>query len=112
MTTTDTTTLTQVMQELTRPEARPLDENTPRRHGLVLIPETPGPVIEIDEETYWHYLEILPPYYFDGNRFCFAEGIVPFHLFFKRGKRYFVRLLTWEETCRLCQLADVPSPGR
>lgn len=112
MTTTEKRTLAAWMHELAQGDPKPLDGNTPRRHGLVVIPESPGRLIEIDEETYWWFLEVLPPHYFDGNRFCFAEGFTPFHFFFRRGTRYFVRLLTWEETHAFCLLAQVPPPGR
>lgn len=112
MTTMTNQTLAQFIREVMQPNPEPLDEDGPRHHGLVPIPESAGRVVEIDEETYWWFLEVLPPYYMEGNRFCFAEGFVPFHFFFMRGERYFVRLLTWDETRTFCRLADVPLPGR
>jgi len=67
----------------------------------------PGRIIEINEETYWHYLEVLPSHWFDAWRFCFAEGMEPLRLFWRHGRRHFCRQLTWEETHRFCDLAGI-----
>jgi hypothetical protein len=37
------------------------------------IESASGPV-EIDEKTYWYFLETLPPRFMRENYFCFAEG--------------------------------------
>ena len=62
----------------------------------------PGRINEITEETYWYFLEVLPPRIFNGNEFCFAEGDEPLRLFWHCRGRYFCRQLTWEETYRVC----------
>ena len=64
-----------------------------------------GPIAEVDEETFWHFLEVLPPKWIDGDAFCFAEGMEPFRLFWQDGTHYFCRQLTWDETHRFCDLA-------
>jgi hypothetical protein len=66
-----------------------------------------GQVAEVDKETYWHFLEVLPPQWMDGIAFCCAEGMEPFRLFWRKGERYFCRRLTWEETFEFCDLADL-----
>lgn len=73
--------------------------------------ERPGTVCEVDEETYSWYLEILPPHLMDGGFFCFAEGFVPYTLFWRAGGRFFAKQLTWAETSRLARTAGVPQPG-
>ena len=73
--------------------------------------QRPGTVCEVEEESYFFYLEVLPPQFMDGCFFCFAEGAEPYTLFWRRGGRYFARQLTWDETSRLAQLAGIPLPG-
>ena len=68
----------------------------------------PGRINEIAEETYWYFLEVLPPKLFNGNQFCFAEGDEPLRLFWRQQGRYFCRQLTREETERLCDLSGLP----
>jgi hypothetical protein len=67
-----------------------------------------GRIAEVDEETYWHFLEVLPPRYVDERFFCFAEGMEPLRLFWREGRRYFTRQLNWQQTYRLCDLAEIP----
>lgn len=73
--------------------------------------ERPGTVCEVDEETYSWYLDVLPPHLMDGGFFCFAEGFVPYTLFWRAGGRFFAKQLTWAETSRLARFACVPQPG-
>ena len=77
------------------------DEQTPPRHE-------PGKVIEIDEKTYWYFLELLPPRWMDGNWFAFGEGAGPFRLFWQVRDAYFARELTDIETRTFCELSRVP----
>jgi hypothetical protein len=58
---------------------------------------------EINEETYWYFLEVLPPKWFNGNLFAFAEGQEPIRLHWRNRKRYFCRQLTQEQTDRFCE---------
>ena len=72
---------------------------------MMLSPELPA---EIDEETYFWFLEALPPGFMQGSCFCFAEGTEPFRLFWQRNGRYFVRSLDWHQTQSFCRLAGIP----
>jgi hypothetical protein len=65
----------------------------------------PGRIAEVDEETYWYFLEVLPPRYQRGNTFAFTEGWAPFLLFWQHGDGYYCRQLTWDETKIFCGLA-------
>ena len=65
----------------------------------------PGNVCEIDEKTYWYFLELLPPRWIDGNWFAFGEGTGTFRLFWKLQDSYFARELTDEETKTFCELS-------
>lgn len=65
----------------------------------------PGLICEVSEETYFDFLELLPPRWMYGGVFAFAEGAGPFRLFWRRKGRFFVRELTTEETRRFCQLS-------
>ena len=80
----------------------------PRRH-LPLILEVmertrvENTIHEINEETYWYFLEVLPPKWFNGNLFAFAEGQEPLRLHWRhRDERYFCRQLTDEQTNQFC----------
>ena len=67
----------------------------------------PGQVCEIDEKTYWYFLELLPPRWMDGHWFAFGEGAGPFRLFWQMQGRYFARELTDDETRTFCKLSGV-----
>ncbi len=64
-----------------------------------------GVVQQIDEPTYWYFLELLPPRWMHGDWFAFGEGTGPFRLFWKTHAQYFARELTAEETVRFCKLS-------
>ena len=68
----------------------------------------PGRISQITEDTYWYFLEVLPPKLFNGNEFCFAEGDEPLRLFWQRQGRYYCRQLTRDETQRVCDLSGLP----
>jgi len=103
--TTRATTPRQLLLELA------LNDNAATAASIEEARERPGSVCEVDEVTYFYYLEVLPPQFMDGGFFCFAEGSEPYALFWRRAGRYFARQLTWDETMRLAQLAGVPLPG-
>lgn len=65
---------------------------------------------EIDEETWDWFLECLPPKHMGAGYFAFAEGQEALKVFWKRGGRFFVRPLTWDETREYCRLARIPLP--
>ncbi|MDA7979464.1 MAG: hypothetical protein MPJ50_11930 [Pirellulales bacterium] len=66
-----------------------------------------GRPIEIDADTWWEYLDLLPPRWMSvtGHAFVFAEDGNCFHLFWRTRERYFARLLTEAETDRFCRLS-------
>ena len=66
-----------------------------------------GRIVAIDEETWWWFLEVLPPRWMNGNAFAFAEGYDCFRLFWQRGGNFFVRQLSEAETAQFCQLSGV-----
>ena len=69
-----------------------------------------GTIAEIEEETYWYFLEVLPPKYQRGNLFAFAEGAEALRIFWQKGDAYFCRQLTWDETTDFCRLARISLP--
>jgi len=70
----------------------------------------PSKIAGIDEETYWYFLEVLPPKYQRGNLFAFAEGAEALRVFWQKGEAYFCRQLTWDETKEFCRLACISLP--
>ena len=101
-----TAALTAYLFELSAGDPIPKPENESQREMLDRIMAASGPC-EIDQETDFWYLEILPPRFMRDNYFCFAEGVEPFRLFWSRGARYFVRSLDWQQTENLCRLAGI-----
>ena len=62
-------------------------------------------IAEVDKQTYWYFLEVLPPRFMNSRCFCFAEGFEPFRMFWERDGKFFCRRLTWDETKAFCRLA-------
>jgi hypothetical protein len=111
MTTNETTlkttaSLNAYLAELTGGQPTPRPDNESWQAMLERIASASGPC-EIDEETYFWFLEVLPPRFMQGSCFCFAEGIEPFRLFWRRNGRHFVRSLDWQQTRILCRLAGI-----
>lgn len=104
---TKTTSLNEFIKSLTAPAPEPLTDGK----GFVPLPTRTGKVFETNEETYDYFLDALPVQFMTGHLYCFAEGFTPHTLFFRRGRRFFVRQLTEAETEELCQLAGIPLPG-
>ena len=69
-----------------------------------------GQVAAVDEETYWWFLECLPPKYQGQGCFAFAEGAEPLTIFWRKSGEHFCRCLTWDETQTFCRLAGIPLP--
>jgi len=70
--------------------------------------KTTDAIHEISEETYWYFLEVLPPKWMDGCHFAFAEGVEPLQLFWQEKQDEFrTRLLSWEQTHRFCDATGV-----
>lgn len=63
-----------------------------------------GETIEVDEETFDYFLDVLPLRYQGPGCFAFAEGAEPFRFFWKRSCRYFCRQLSWDESHFLSRL--------
>ncbi len=70
-----------------------------------------GRIAEVDEDTYYHFLEVLPPHYQRGSFFAFAEGAEALRLFWQKGDRYFCRQFTWDETITFCRLTRISVPS-
>ncbi len=69
-----------------------------------------GVIAQIEEETYWYFLEVIPPKYMNGDLFAFAEGAESLKLFWTRDGKHFVRPLTFDETQEFCRLARIAAP--
>ena len=85
-----------------RPDAEPWD-------AMIRRISDPARVAEIDEATYDHFLNVLPPRWM-GHGFQFAEGSESLRYFWKWQGRYFCRPLTWDDTVRFCRAAGIPTP--
>ena len=84
---------------LPRPEAEPWDT-------MIRRISDPHYIAEIDEVTYDHFLNVLPPRWM-GHGFQFAEGSESLRYFWKWQGRYFCRQLTPDETERFCAVAGI-----
>lgn len=103
------TTLKELVAQLQQAEIVPRPANEEWK-ALIDRISMPATIAETDEETYWYFLEVLPPKYQRGNLFAFAEGAEALRLFWQKGERYFCRQLTWDETKQFCSLARIPLP--
>lgn len=50
-----------------------------------------GELVEVTEEIYWYWLEVLPPKIQHGSFFAFAEGQEALLLFLQQRRRYLAR---------------------
>ncbi|MBI3468319.1 MAG: hypothetical protein HY000_35395 [Planctomycetes bacterium] len=83
----------------------PEDEEWP---AVITRLHVEGRIAEITEETWYYFLEVLPPKLLRGSLFAFAEGQEPLKLFWRKAGRYYGRQLTWDETCKLCKATGLP----
>ena len=91
------------MVELTQGDAVPLDsDDSPPWFEA-------GVVCEISVETYFDFLELLPPRWMLGSVFMFGEGTGPFRLFWRRSACCFARELTADETRQFCDRMRLPT---
>lgn len=88
-------------------DTAPLPENEEWAAAVARL-SVPGRINEISEEIYFEFLEVLPPKLLRGSFFAFAEGQEPLRVFLRRHERYLGRLLTEEETSKLCELTGLP----
>ena len=65
-------------------------------------------IAQITEETWYWFLEVLPPKLHGGSWFAFAEGQEPLKIFCRQRGQHFCRQLTWEETWRVCEASGLP----
>lgn len=101
--------LKELVSQLQQAETVPRPDNEEWK-ALIDRISVPGKIAEIDEETWWYFLEVLPPKFQRGNLFAFAEGAEALRLFWRNGERHFCRPLTWDETKQFCALARIPLP--
>src|SRR5579872_503612 len=90
-------------------------EYTPRPdnegwNAMIARISNPGTLADIDEETYDYFLNVLPPKQRLGAAYAFAEGAEPLRLFWRSGRRYLCRQLTWDETRDFCRLTQMSFP--
>ena len=67
-----------------------------------------GRIVEVDDETYDYFLDVLPPRYMRGNLFAFCEGYDRFILFWRRNGKYLARQLSESDTDTFCRLTGSP----
>lgn len=102
-------TLKELVAQLQQAELIPRPDNEDWPAVITRI-SIAGQIAEIDEETFWYFLEVLPPKYQRGHLYAFAEGAEALRLFWRQAERYFCRQLTWDETQQFCRLAHIPLP--
>lgn len=103
-----TQSLSEFAAWLTSPTPVPLsgDENH------MYMPTKPGFVVEINRKTFEYFREAVPSDSPDSCMLCYAESLPLPALVFRRGHRFFARLLTDEETHLSCELAEIALPGQ
>ena len=67
-----------------------------------------GRIARITQETWYYFLEMLPPKLLRGSWFAFAEGQEPLKLFWRKQGHHYGRQLTWDETWRVCDATGLP----
>ena len=102
-------TLKELVTQLQQAEIVPRPDNEEWKAMIQRI-SVPATIAAIDEETFWYFLEVLPPKFQRGNLFAFAEGAEEFRLFWRTGERHFCRQLTYDETQEFCRLARISIP--
>ncbi len=71
----------------------------------------PGRISEVTQETYWYFLEVLPPKHMRCSMFAFAEGAEAIRLFWRKNQSHYCQQLTDDETQAFCRLAKIPVPS-
>ncbi len=104
------TTLRDFVVAIQQAETVPRPDNEEWKAMIDRI-SVPGRIAEIDEETYWYFLEVLSPKYQRGSYFAFAEGAEALRLFWQKREGFFCRQFTWDETVVFCRLARIPVPS-
>ena len=86
-------------------ETTPLPEGEEWEQMIERIHET-GKIHSIKEETYWYFLEVLPPKWMDRRYFAFAEGQEELSIFWQK-QQAFCRRLTQDETDHFCETSGL-----
>ena len=102
-------TLTEFVAQIQQAEIAPRPEGE-EWAALIARISNPDQIAAIDEDTFWYFLEVLPPKYQRGSLFAFAEGAEALRIFWRKGDSYFCRQLTWDETTAFCRLARISVP--
>ena len=66
-----------------------------------------GATIEVGEETYLQYLDMLPPRYLRGSLFAFGEGSGCLTLFWLAAGKHYAHHLSQADTESFCKVAGV-----
>ena len=66
-----------------------------------------GATVEINEDRYLEYLDMLPPRYMSGNLFSFGEGTGPITLFWEDSGKHYAHHLSQADTERFCELVGI-----
>ncbi|CAN5897567.1 hypothetical protein BH23PLA1_BH23PLA1_05890 [soil metagenome] len=73
-----------------------------------VVTAEPGTIVLIDEETYFYFLELLPPRFQMSGQFFFGEGTGTFIFLWRASTgKYYARPLSDEETDTFCGLTKV-----
>ncbi len=88
-------------------DAAPQPENEPWSETIARISNA-ARIAEITEETWWYFLEVLPPRIQTGKWFAFAEGQEPLRLFWRRGGKHYCRQLTETQSRHVCETMGLP----
>ena len=72
----------------------------------------PGTTIQVKEETYYAYLDLLPPRFLDGNLFAFGEGCGAWSMFWIQDGSFYLHHLSEADTETFRQLAGLASTER
>lgn len=103
-------TFAELLMQLQNAEIVPRPDNENWQAHVTRI-SVHGRCVEVTEEEYFYWLEVLPPRFQRGNLFAFAEGAEALRLFWQRGEQYYCRQLTEIETAAFCRLANIPIPS-
>ena len=87
----DCRTLREFVAHLTKGVPLPLPPAEEWKEHVERI-SVPGRIVEVSDEQYWYWLEVLPPHFQRGLHFCFAEGAEAFrrHPYLARLQRPFI----------------------
>ena len=66
-----------------------------------------GVTVEVNEDSYFEYLDMLAPRYISGSLFAFGEGSGNFTLFWEEGDKHYAHHLSPVDTERFCKLTGV-----